>query len=81
MLRLSGRSIAAPEIEKRAADSVRRSLAGAGPAVVKPYTGWLTEDYYIIQLRRVMTSDSCRVTAEELIAEHGDEIAQVVRGA
>ena len=80
LLRLSSRSIAAPEIEKQAADSVRRSLARARPALVKPYTDWLTEDYYIIQLLPVMKGDGSPVTAEELIAERGEEIAQVVRG-
>lgn len=80
LMRLSSRSIAAPEIEKQAADQVRRSLARARPALVKPYTNWLTEDYYIIQLRPMMKSDGTAVTAEELIAERGEEIAQVVRG-
>jgi hypothetical protein len=80
LMRLASRSIAAPEIEKRAADVVRRSLARARPALVKPYTDWLTEDYYIIQLRPVIKGDGRPMTAEELIAERGDEIAQVVRG-
>jgi hypothetical protein len=80
LLRLSSRSIAAPEIEKQAADSVRRCLARARPALVKPYADWLTEDYYIIQLRPITKDDGSRVTAEELIAERGEEIAQVVRG-
>jgi hypothetical protein len=80
LLRLSSRSIAAPEIEKQAADSVRRCLARARPAMVKPYADWLTEDYYIIQLRPMTKDDGSRVTAEELIAERGEEIAQVVRG-
>ena len=80
LMRLSSRWIAAPEIEKQAAESVRRSLARARPALLKPYTDWLTEDYYIIQLRPVMKADGSPMTAEELIAERGDEIAQVVRG-
>jgi len=80
LMRLSSRSIAAPEIEKRAADCVRRCLARAGPALVKPYADWLTEDYYIIHLRPIMQGDGTPVTAQELIAEHGAEIARVVRG-
>ncbi|HUE04859.1 MAG TPA: hypothetical protein VMR62_35230 [Bryobacteraceae bacterium] len=80
LMHLSSRSIAAPEIEKQAADCVRRSLARARPALVKPYTDWLTEDYYIIQLHHIMKSDGSRVTAAELIADRGQEIAQVVRG-
>ena len=80
LMRLSSRSIAAPEIEKEAADCVRRSLERARPALVKPYTGWLTEDYYIIQLRPMLKEDGSPVSGEELIAERGDEIAQVGRG-
>lgn len=80
LIRLSSRWIAAPEIEKQAADSVRRSLVRARPALVKPYSEWLTEDYYIIQLLPVMKSDGKAATAEELIAERGEQIAQVVRG-
>jgi hypothetical protein len=80
LMRLSSRWIAAPEIEKQAADSLRRSLARAGPALVKPYSEWLSEDYYIIQLFPVMDATSTTTTAKELIAERGDLIAQVVRG-
>src|SRR5580658_7464229 len=74
LMRLSSRSIAAPEIEKQAADSVRRSLVRARPALVKPYADWLTEDYYIIQLRPMMKDDGSQVTAEELIAVRGEEM-------
>jgi len=80
LMRLASRSIAAPEIEKQAVDSVRRRLARARPALVKPYTDWLTEDYYIIHVRPIVKSDGTRVTAAELIGERGAEIAQVVRG-
>jgi hypothetical protein len=80
LMRLSSRSIGDPDIEKQAADGVRRSLARARAALVKPYTEWLTEDYYIIQLRPLMKDDGSPVPAAELIAERGEEIAQVVRG-
>jgi hypothetical protein len=75
LIRLSSRWIAAPEIEKQAADSVRRSMERARPALVKPYAEWLSEDYYIIQIRPIGN-----MTADELIARRGDEIAQIVRG-
>lgn len=80
LMRLSSRSIAAPEIEKRAADSVRRSLARAHPALLKPYADWLTEDYYIIELHPILKPDGGTVTGDELIAQYGERIAQVVRG-
>jgi hypothetical protein len=80
LIHLSSRWIAAPDIEKQAADSVRRSLVRARPALVKPYENWLSEDYYIIQLRPVVRIDGSAVTGEELIAGRGDQIAQIVRG-
>ncbi|HTQ53616.1 MAG TPA: hypothetical protein VMI94_04095 [Bryobacteraceae bacterium] len=79
LTRLASRWIAAPEIEKQAHDSVRRSLDRARPALVKPYTEWLTEDYYIIQLRP-LSPNGKPVSARDLIAARGEEIAQVVRG-
>lgn len=80
LMRLSSRWIAAPEIERQAADSIRRGLARARPALVKPYAEWLTEDYYIIQLRPLMNAGGRPLTGEELIAQRGGEIAQIVRG-
>ena len=80
LVRLSSRWIAAPEIEKLAADSVKRNLARVQAALLKPYADWLTEDYYIIQLRPILKPDGRPMTADELIEERGNEIAQVVRG-
>jgi hypothetical protein len=80
LIQLSSRWIAAPDIEKEAGDSVRRSLVRARAALVKPYENRLSEDYYIIQLRPVVRMDGSAVTGEELIAGRGDQIAQIVRG-
>ncbi|MFN7999130.1 MAG: hypothetical protein U0Q18_36250 [Bryobacteraceae bacterium] len=80
LIRLSNRWIAAPELEKRAADVVRQSLDRAIPALVKPYEHWLSEDYYIIQLHPVTNACGGALTGDQLIAEHGAHIAQVVRG-
>ncbi len=80
LIQLSNRWIAAPDIERQAADSVRRCLERARPALVKPYEHWLSEDYYIIQLRPFVGMDGSVATGEQLIAERGDQIAQIVRG-
>jgi hypothetical protein len=80
LMRLANRWIAAPEIEKQAAESVRRSLERARPALVHPYPQWLSEDYYLIQLLPIARPEGPPLTAEELIAAHGAEIAQIVRG-
>lgn len=80
LVQLSSRWIPAPELEKQAAASVRRSVDRLRSAFVKLYEHWLSEDYYIIQLRLLIDVDGKVVSADVLIADHGDEIAQVVRG-
>jgi hypothetical protein len=71
---LSSRWMTAPEVEAQAVAVVRRQLERAKPALVKPYKDWLSEDYYIIHLKE------SEATAAALIAEHGNEIARIVRG-
>ena len=51
-------------------------LKHAGPALVKPYPEWLSEDYFIFHLREVRGAPS----AEELCSSRGPQIAQIVRG-
>ncbi len=43
---------------------------------MKPHETWLSEDYYIIHLKPA----SPGLAAEELIGQHGTEIAKIVRG-
>jgi hypothetical protein len=71
---LSSRWMTTREPESQAVQTVRRCLERAGPALIKPHEDWLSEDYYVIRLK-----DTAR-TATELIAEHGNEIARIVRG-
>jgi hypothetical protein len=80
LVELSGTWIAAPELEKRAAEIVQSRLKLIGPALVKPYDFQLTEDYYIIQLQPIPAGDGETLSATELIRNHGKEIAQIVRG-
>jgi hypothetical protein len=72
---LSSRSTAEPEAQ--AARTVRRCLDRVHAALIEPHENWLSEDYYIIHLKDTTGSAS---TAAELIAEHGNEIARIVRG-
>jgi hypothetical protein len=80
LARLSGEWIAAPNIEKRALEVTRRSVKKIAPALVKPYDSLSAEDYYIIELREARNSDGQPATAGELLAQHGQEIAQIIRG-
>ena len=57
-----------------------RAAKLVAPALVKPYANQLTEDYYIVHLREATGAGGGPATAAELLAHHGGEIAQIVRG-
>ena len=76
LIRLGGRWIWDVDFERHAARIARQKLEQAGPALVKPYPTWLSEDYFIIQVRELDGKPS----ASDLVKTHGDRIAQIVRG-
>jgi len=74
LISLANRWVLSDELEKRARELLCLKLTVARPALVKPYDNWIAEDYYVIQI------DPVAPTAEDLIRDHGNEIAQIVRG-
>ena len=80
LVELSSRWIANPSIERHALELIRSAVKRATPALVKPYEHYLTEDYYIIQLNETASPESGPALGAELLARHGNEIAQIVRG-
>ncbi len=76
----SSRWISAPELERVAGELVRSRVDRVRDALVQPYESWLSEDYYVIQLRESLDEDGQRSTAKHLLAAHGPQIAQLVRG-
>ena len=77
LIQISCRWTSDPNFESIASRIARQKLERAAPALVKPYkTEWLQEDYFIFHVREIAGSPS----ANELLAAHGDRIAQVVRG-
>ena len=80
LIRLSSRWISSPEVENRTLQLVREHIAGVRAALVKPYADWPSEDYYIIQLTAVDGEGGAAAEARALVAAHGAEIAQIVRG-
>jgi hypothetical protein len=80
LIDLSARWMNAPELEQKAAESIRAHLGLARPALVNPYSELLSEDYYVIYLRTVLDDEHKPATAEYLIHRCGDFIAQAVRG-
>lgn len=80
LIRLSSRWILAPDLEKRAYEVLRPRLERAKPAMTLPYASPLNEDYYIIHLREALDEEGQPWTAPAMLAAHGGEIAQTVRG-
>jgi hypothetical protein len=80
LVRLSSRFIATEEIEKCALELIRARMVSVGAALVQPYASWLSEDYYIINLREALDEHSKPLPAASLLATRGDEIARIVRG-
>jgi hypothetical protein len=80
LVRLSSRLLAEPEFDKRTSEMVRGCLERVGGALVDPYENRLSEDYYIIQVREALDDQGQPLTATALLAEHGQQVAQIVRG-
>ena len=74
VISLANRWVLSDELEKRARELLKSRLDLVRPALVKPYPHWIAEDYYVIQV------DSVGVPADELLRDHGGDIAQIVRG-
>ena len=55
------------DFEKHASRIARQKLERAAPALVKPYSEWLSEDYFIFHVREIAGSPS----ASELCASQG----------
>src|SRR5271166_6451138 len=76
LIRLAARWVPSPELERQAQQIVRARLEKIAPAIVRPYREWLSEDYYIFQLVEVPGNPR----GLDLLAEHGSQIAQMLRG-
>jgi len=78
LIDVSSRWASDTNFEKLASRVVRQKLDRAAPALVKPYKdeNWLQEDYFIFHVREIDGAP----TADDLLASHRNDIAQVVRG-
>ncbi len=56
LVRLGGRWVWDVDFEKHASRIVRQKLERAAPALVKPYSEWLSEDYFIFHVRDIAGS-------------------------
>lgn len=76
LVHLASRWVWDVDFASRAEPVVKQRLAQCGDAMIRPYSRWLSEDYFIFHV----SSSTDRLSAKDLIGEHGEEIAQVVRG-
>lgn len=76
LVQLASRWVWNSDFDRFASRIAREKLERAAPAIVKPYKDWLNEDYFIFHVREVDGSPS----AADLLAKHGAQIAQIVRG-
>ncbi len=86
LVQLSCRWTSDTNFEKLASRVVKEKLERAAPALVKPYASqeggseWLQEDYFIFHVKELKLGEIAAPSANDLLAAHGDQIAQVVRG-
>ena len=80
LIRLASRFVAEPEIEKHTLELVRTRVRQIEPALVQPYSSWLSEEYCIINVRGALDEDRLPLTAAAMLAKHGDDITRIVRG-
>jgi hypothetical protein len=69
----------AGEMEQLAQAALRTHIEKARPAFSKPQDDWVVEEYYIVQLDPIRGPRGT-MTAEELLGDCGQQLAQLVRG-
>lgn len=81
LVKLSSKWIADPQLEADALRLASECVEKIQPALVKPNQDWPSEDYYIVFLDNKPGADGAhRFKAADLIAQHGGDIARIVRG-
>jgi hypothetical protein len=76
LVHLAGRWVWDVDFASRAEPIVRQKLERAAAAMIKPYSRWLSEDYFIFHVREAAGTP----LASDLTRDHGLQIAQIVRG-
>src|SRR5258708_9464806 len=70
----------APEVEKAAEDLLRTRLDRFRPALIRPSTKWLDEDYLVIDIQSAQHRDGHTPTAAELLEHYGHPLTPLARG-
>ncbi len=76
LVTLSAKWMAGTDFEREAERLARSQTARAQAALIRPYSHWLSEDYFIFNIRAIAGNP----TASELLQKRSADIARVVRG-
>lgn len=80
LLQQASRWMDTADVESEARAAVARKLHKIGPAVIKPRSEWLQENYLVFALHEISDDAGRPLTADELLTGHADNIAQLIRG-
>jgi hypothetical protein len=69
-----------PEIEREARGVVAKHMQLISRAVIKPRDEWLQENYLVVEANEIRDESGRALNAEELLASHGAQIVQLIRG-
>jgi len=70
----------APDVEPFVRELARRRLEQITTAIIKPTEDWLQESYLVVEIHEIRDAAGKRPAADELIATHGGELVQLIRG-
>ncbi len=73
---LAARFVPSADLERKAQEIVRERLGRISAAIVRPYSEWIDEDYYVFVLNEIEGDP----TGPDVLAQHGGEIARILRG-
>lgn len=75
---VAARLVPSAELERVAQEIIRERLQrqAVAAAIVRAYSEWISEDYYVFELNEIEGNP----TGVELLEEHGSEIARILRG-
>lgn len=76
LIGLASRWMAGTDFERESERLARSQLERAQSALVRPYSAWLSEDYFVFNIKKITGDPS----AAELLQKCGCEISRVVRG-
>ena len=70
----------APGVEPVVRNMARQRMDQIKSAVFRPTEDWLQETYLVIEIHEIPSADGNQLLADELVASHGGELVQLIRG-